>query len=196
MITALVIFLIIIDVILLAIVLRLGRQRINSLEILKELHEEKRHLKELQATFREETLQFQAQAKDLHQKMSQLATEAEMEIKSSSSVLSAELDRLLAGLSQKLEFSVEGITRHRSAISALIQKSQRERQLLNKSVSKAEKLLKFFNGKVPVDEVLEEIEDKKYVDARHLLAKGLTAEEVASEVGLSLSEVNLLATVL
>ncbi|MFW7381824.1 MAG: hypothetical protein ACOH5I_23665 [Oligoflexus sp.] len=166
------------------------------MEILKEIHEEKRRSKELQLSFREEVQQFHQQAKDLHQRMVQLATEAEMEIKSSGSTLSAELDRLLADLSKKVDVSVEDITRHRSSISALIQKAQRERQFLSKSVTKAEKLIQFFKSKVPVEEVLEEIEDKKYLDARHLLAKGLSVEEVATEIGLPISEVNLLATVI
>lgn len=196
MITALIVFLIVMDIVLLAIVYRLGKQRINPVDILKEIHEEKRRTKELQASFREEAQQFHIQSKDLHQRMVRLATEAEMEINSSGKTLSTELDRLLEDLTKKVEISVGDITRHRSSISSLIQKSQQERQFLNKSVSKAEKLLKFFRGKIPVDEVLEEIEDKKYIDARHLLAKGLSVEEVATEIGLPISEVNLLAMVI
>lgn len=195
MIAALIVFLIAMDLVLLLYVLRLGRQRINPIDVLKEIHEEKRLAKELHASFREEAMQIKAQTQDLHQRMSRLATEAEMEIQSSGKVLSAELDRLMVELTQKVDGSAQDVSRHRTALSHLIQKSQQERQLISKSVAKAEKLVKFFKSKVPVDEVLEEIEDKKYVDARHLLTKGLSVDEVAIEVGLPISEVKLLATV-
>jgi regulatory protein YycI of two-component signal transduction system YycFG len=193
--TTLVVVLILIDLVLLGVIYLMGRQRGNSVDVLKDIYEEKKVLKELRTAIHEEMGRYQIEGRELHKKMQELATEAEMEIKSSGETLSKELDRLLDQLSDRVTDSVEGLGRHRSNVSALIQKSKQERELLNKAVSRAEKLIQFFKRKVPVEEVLEEIEDKKYCDARHLLAKGLSIADVSAEVGLPESEVKLLATV-
>lgn len=163
--------------------------------LLKELHEEKAILKELHANIKEELSQQLNRARDVYDKVSRIATECEMEMGSSKKVLTTEIQSVFNEYAEKVETYLTELSKHRSSLSALNQKSQRERQLLGKAISRGEKLAMFFNRKVPYEEVLEEIEDKKYTDARHLLSKGMSVPDVAVEVGLAESEVNLLASV-
>ena len=55
--------------------------------------------------------------------------------------------------------------------------------------------MKFFNEKIPYDEIMAELEDKKYMDARRLLARGLSSEEVSIRIGLPIAEIEVLGDV-
>ena len=192
--TVLIFLLLFIDLILLGVIYFLGKQRIRPMDLLREIHEEKRQLKELRTTIAEDMKIKHVQAKELYEKISKIAAEAELELRGTGDVFANELNRVLEELSGEVKKSVEQIARERSSISSILQKSREERQLLTKNIRRSEKLVKFFNKNIPYEEVLEEIEDKKYVDARHLLSRGLTIDEVCNEVGLPESEVKLLAS--
>jgi DNA-binding NarL/FixJ family response regulator len=70
-----------------------------------------------------------------------------------------------------------------------------ERQTLNKAIQRAEALTHFFNEKVPYQSILEDLQDKKYRDARQMLAKGLKSEQIAKELGLSKAEMEIITGV-
>lgn len=195
MVTLLLIFLVLVDVIMLGIIFYYSKKRNSPMDALKEITQEKRELKELGQSIREDINFKKNEFQDLYKKINALAAEAEIESKSYRANLSTEMGQLLEEFSGKLNHTAQKIMKEKMALSALMQKSERERKTLQRIVLRSEKLGKFFDKKVPYEEVLEEIEDKKYVDARHLLAQGLSKEEVSSEVGLSLSEVALIASI-
>ena len=130
----------------------------------------------------------------LYDRVTALATEADVELKSSSSLVGAEVAQVMEEARRTMEEPLQLITKQRTRLSALIQKSQQERQFLQKAIQRAEKLTKFFDQQVPYEELLEEIRDKKYTDARFLLAKGVSVAQVAREIGLPESEVSLIAS--
>ncbi len=195
MVTILLIFLVIVDLIMLGVVFFVGKQRVNPVETLREITQEKRELREASQSIREDINLKKFEFEDLYKKINALAAEAEIESKSYRANLSQEMGNLLEEFSAKLNSAAYKITKEKASLSALMQKSEKERKALQRLVLRAEKLGKFFDKKVPYEEVLEEIEDKKYVDARHLLAQGLSQEDVANEVGLPLSEVSLIAAI-
>lgn len=193
MITLLLVFVVVMDLLLIGLVYFMSKQKFNPVELLKEISNERSLLKELRESVKVEINEKYDRANVLYKKINAIAAEAEMEVKKSSTTLGNEMSEVLDEFSNRLSVSGEQITRQKAALGAILQKAAKERELLKKVVSRGEKLSKFFNGKIPYEEVLEEIEDKKYVDARHLLAKGLTPKEVSSEVGLAESEVSLIA---
>jgi hypothetical protein len=138
--------------------------------------------------------QKQAEMKQIYEKVTVIATDAEMELKAGSSFVTKEVEAVLEEARQHLEGPLDLIAKHRTRLSALVQKSQEERQILQKSVARAEQLSRFFDKRIPYEEVLAEIEDKKYSDARFLLSKGLKPSQVASELGLPESDVQLIAS--
>jgi hypothetical protein len=73
-----------------------------------------------------------------------------------------------------------------------LRRIEKEKQILLKSVSRGEKIARFFDKRLPYEEVLEDIEDKKYIDARHLLSQGIAPKQVAQELGMPESEINLM----
>ena len=195
MITLLLIFVIVMDLLLLGLVYFMSKQKFNPIELLKEISNERKLLKEMR-----EGIQFEIDSKyqkveELYKKINAIAAEAEIEVKNTSETLSTDMAEVLDEFSQKLMVSGEQITRQKTSMGAIIQRASQERDLLKKVVSRAEKLSKFFNGKIPYEEVLEEIEDKKYLDARHLLSTGMSPKDVSNEVGLAESEVSLIASI-
>ncbi len=189
--------LIAIDFLLIALVLFALRKRPSaqiSVELLREIDHENRLLKEMRSTISEDLEKKYQDMKILYERVTALATEADVELKSSSSIVGQEVANVMEEARLKMEEPLQLLTKQRTRLSALIQKSQQERQFLQKAISRAEKLAKFFDQQIPYEELLEEIKDKKYTDARFMLAKGLSTQQIARELGLPESEVNLIAS--
>ena len=184
--------LIVIDVLLLGVIYYLGKQRINPIEIVKELTEERKVLGELRRAVKEEIGFQDAKGKQIVDKVSTLATEIEMELKAGGATMAQEVDRILANVAARIDEPLQALARKQAALEMLLKRVERERQILVKAVGRGEKIAKFFDKRLPYEDVLEEIEDKKYVDARQLLSQGVPPKQVATELGLPESEVNLL----
>ena len=191
--SALLIILILIDLLLLGAVLFLGKKRINPVEIIEEISEERRNMNELRQNFKEEMSIERSKIKEMHSKLTVLGTEIEQEIKQRDTDVSdgevveqilAKVDPPLKKLQKKIVISEK-----------LLKKIEKEKNILKLLLSRAEQLGKFFRKNADYDKILEEIEDRKYGDARSLLAKGMVPKKVAEELGISESEVNLLMTV-
>ena len=195
MVTILLVFVVLLDLFLLGLVYFMSKQRFNPVELLKEINNERTLLKEFREGIQVELQEKYSKVESLYKKINAIAAEAEVEVKKSSELLSKEMSDVLDEFSDKLSLSGEQITRQKSALGAILQKAEKERELLKKVVHRGEKLSQFFNRQIPYEEVLEEIEDKKYLDARNLLSKGLTPKEVSIEVGLPESEVSLIAAI-
>jgi DNA-directed RNA polymerase specialized sigma24 family protein len=75
----------------------------------------------------------------------------------------------------------------------LIKRLGEEKKIVQKIVHKGEQLTKFFSAQVPVERILEELEDKKYSDVRNLLTQGLKPDRIAKELSVPEAEVRMIA---
>ena len=183
---------IVIDVLLLGVIYFLGKQRIDPIELIKELTEERKILTELRKSVKEELGFQEAKGKQILDRITALATEIEMEVKAGGATLTEEVDRILADVAARIDEPLQSLTRKQAALEMLLKRVEKEKQILIKSVARGEKISRFFDTRLPYEEVLEDIEDKKYVDARHLLSQGVPPRQVAHELGMPESEINLL----
>jgi len=85
------------------------------------------------------------------------------------------------------------LTRKQQYVESLLKKVEAEQIILQKVVLRVEKIAQLFDKKMPYEEVLSELEDKKYTDARYLRSKGMNPTQVARDLGMSESEVRLVA---
>ncbi|NRA65224.1 MAG: hypothetical protein HRU19_12120 [Pseudobacteriovorax sp.] len=193
MLTILLIFLVVVDLFMLGAIYFIGKEQAKPIEILKEISQEKRELKELAQSLKEDLSLKMSKADDIFKKINAVAAEAEIEARRYRETLNHEMSASLQEFSEKMEKTSQSLNRDRAAIGSLVSKAKGQRELLRKSIRQGEKLAGFFNKKVPYEQVLEEIEDKKYTDARELLSKGMPIDEVALEVGLPSSEVALIS---
>ncbi len=185
--------LILIDILLIGLVLRLSRKQVVNIEVLSDLTEERRLLTDLRQSVRDELESASQKARDTLEKAARLAAEAELEVRTGGQSISKEVEAAIAAASQELAGPLKEFGRKQAGLEALLRRLDNEKSVLVKLLSRGEKLCQFFDERVPYEEVLAEIEDKKYADARALLARGKNAKVVAHELGLSESEVRLVA---
>ena len=75
------------------------------------------------------------------------------------------------------------------------QRHSREKDQLLNAVRKGQILSKFFNQEIPYEQLLKDIELKKYDDARRLIGQGYSADQVAKELGMRTSEIEMIRSV-
>lgn len=169
------------------------KRRTIEADIVAELAEERRTMERIRDSIREELRAGQARIREASDRVSRLAMEAEQEVKGRSGVLKQEVEQALTGFGGSLDKPLAELATRQEQIAALLRRSDSERSLLRKTLERAEMMCKALDEKAPFDEVLNELREKKYTDARSLLAQGLSPSKVAIETGLGEAEVRILA---
>lgn len=187
--------LVVLDIVLLGIVYVLGKRQVQPLEIMQDLTEDRRMLKELRLVVKEELEDGLTRMRSMLERVNKLAAEVELEIKSSRTSMNKEMEEVLGQFSNNVEKIVGQITRKQASLEKISRVAEQQTLLLSKSLERGEKMAQFFNNRLPYEEVLEEIQDKKYADARELLSRGMMPQEVARYLNMPESEVSLIAAV-
>lgn len=185
--------LIVLDLVLFGAVIWLSRRQDAQVELALELTEERRLLTELRHSIQEELEAAQSKARETLDKATRLAAEAELEVKSGGAAIAHEMDAVVTQLTSRFESPLRDLAKRKVGLESLLQQAEREKEILQKLLARGEKICRFFDERVPYEDVLHEIEDKKYADARKLLARGHAPHRVANELGMSESEVRLVA---
>ncbi len=189
--TALLFILLLLDMGLMAAVFFLNRRQDAHGELMEELTEERRLLTELRSAVQEELEAAQGKARETLDKAMKLATEAEQEVKSGGQTIAQDLEATITQLTGRFEEPLKEMSRKQGYLESLLKRVEQEKAVLQKLIGRGEKICKFFDERVSYEQVIDEIEDKKYSDARSLLARGKTPASVANELGMSESEVRL-----
>jgi hypothetical protein len=177
------------------LLLKKKRADVEDTQIMSDIHHERDSIQKLRENIRAELDHSRSQSKELLSQVKRVAAEAEQEVKGGSNVIIRDVNNLAQEAARHLETPLHQLTEKHLAVENLLRKTELQRLSLQKLVTRAEQIAKFFDQRINYEEVLDEIEDKKYVDARALLAKGVSAHEVAQDLSMSLSEVRLLAGV-
>ena len=193
MVVVLLVFLAAVDLGLVIAVLRLHRRRETHLELVEELTEERRLLAELRNAVQEELEAAQAKARTTLEKAMLLATEAEHEVKSGGQTIAQEMEQVVSELTLKFVDPLKDLSRKQATLESLLRRVEEEKARLTKLLIRGEKICRFFDERIPYEDVIAEIEDQKYTDARLLLARGKPPTVVATELGISETEVRLVA---
>lgn len=185
--------LIFLDLGLMVCIFLLNKRQEAQTNVVQELTEERRMLQDLRTSVQEELEAAQAKARTTLDKAMRLATEAEQEVKAGGQTIAKDVEAAFVQLAGKLEEPLKELTRKQGYLETLLRRVESEKMILQKLISRGEKICRFFDQRVPYEEVLAEIEDKKYADARSLLARGKAPAQVATELGMSETEVRLVA---
>lgn len=170
-----------------------ARRRTIEADIVAELAEERRMLEDLRNNIRREIMEGQARMREASDKVSRMAVEAEQEVKGSGSIIRQEVEKVVAGIGGTLQGPLAELATRQEQVGALLRKLDSERNALRKQLTRAELMIKALDGKAPLDEVMSELRERKYTDARSLLAQGHSVPRVAVETDLSEAEIRLLA---
>jgi hypothetical protein len=193
MITILLITLIVLDVALIGVVIALSRRQSEQGSLLSEMTEERRMISDLRASIKEELSAGQGSLREALERMTRLAAEADQEVRQGTELLTKEVDSIISQLASKFEDPMRELTRKQHYVESLLKKVETEKAILQKVLARGEKLVQIFDKKIPYEEVISELEDKKYTDARFMLSRGMPPAQVARELGMSETEVRLVA---
>jgi chromosome segregation ATPase len=184
-----------VDILLIAgMYILLRNQRGTDLAV-SDLTAERELISNLQSTIKRDISTTNAEQKTMMSKLSKIAAEIEQEVSTQKSGITENLDEITSELAKEFETPLRELTRKQNALEALYKRLKHERSEVEKATSKAAQLTKFFNEKVPYEDILSELEDKKYMDARRLLSKGLSTDEVSSRLGLPIAEIEVMGNI-
>lgn len=193
--TVLLFALVLMDLALIGAIFMLNRRQDEQGDAVAELTEERQLITEMRQAVREDLEQTQSKMREAIDRVGHLAAEAEQEVKSGSELLGKELEALITQLSTRFETPLKELATRQRYLDTVYKRIEREKIVIQKIIGRGEKIAKFFDQSVPYQEVLNEIEDKKYVDARSMIAQGITPFKIARELGMSEQEVKLLADI-
>ncbi|MBM4250365.1 MAG: hypothetical protein FJ146_00155 [Deltaproteobacteria bacterium] len=185
--------LIFLDLGLMVAVYTLSRRRETHLELVAELTEERRLLADLRNTVQEELEAAQAKARSTLDKAVKLATEAEQEVKSGAHTIAKEMEQVVSDLTERFADPLKELSRKQTYLESMLRRVEDQKTSLQNLLARGEKICRLLDSRVPLEDVIAEIEDKKYADARLLLARGRSPAAVATELGMSETEVRLVA---
>jgi hypothetical protein len=184
---------VLLDLALIGVVIALSRRQSEHGNLLAEMTEERRMISDLRASIKEELAEGQASLRDALERMTRLAAEADQEVRQGTELLTKEVDSIISQLASKFEDPMRELTRKQQYVETLLRKVETEKAIMQKVIARGEKLIQIFDKKIPYEEVISELEDKKYTDARFLLSRGIAPSQVARELGMSETEVKLVA---
>jgi signal transduction histidine kinase len=184
------------DVILVFLFYRLSRKQNEHSAVMSELTEERAMLSDMRAAIRDELNAARQDVRSMKEQMQVLAAEAEQEVRSGISTISGEIDSLVAQIGQKFDEPLKEMNSKQHYLEKLVQRIQVERQNLARTTERAGAIAKFFQEGVKFEDVIKDIEDKKFSDIRALIAQGQSPANVAREIGVSEKEVRFVAGLL
>jgi chromosome segregation ATPase len=190
---ALLILVIAMDVALVFAFFKLNRKQEAHQSILRELSEERLMLNDLRNSTREEFKSAQMQLRTLKEQVQYLATEAEQEVKNGVATISAEVEAMISTLTTRFDEPLSELTSKQHYLESLLQRIQAERKTLAQTTERAGAIAKLLKKGANIDDVLKELEDKKFTDIRSMVARGLHPTAIASDLGISEQEVKLVA---
>jgi DNA-binding NarL/FixJ family response regulator len=179
------------DVILVVAFLRLQKRQFDNQNVIRELTEERSLLADLRDSVRNELMAAQSQARATRDQVQVLATEAEQEVKRGVEQITREAEGIVSNIAGKLEKPFQELTNKQHFLMKLAKDAESQRELLSRVVTRAEHAAKLLQSAEKWEDIVEELESRRYHDIRAMLAKGLSAEKISKELGVSENEVRV-----
>lgn len=185
--------LIVIDIVLLAALFYLNNKRSEYLDVIKDFNDERKVLTSIRNEVNSDLASLKSESKSFYEKLTILAAEAELEIKQGKESLKANLKETIEEITPNIENPIKEMTAKQISLEKTLRKAEKTKTLLNKSIANGEQLITLISKNIPYEQLIEEIKDRKYRDARQLIGQGLSPLEVSKELGISESEVRIIA---
>jgi DNA-binding NarL/FixJ family response regulator len=179
------------DVILVVAFLRLQKRQFDNQNVIRELTEERSLLADLRDSVRNELMAAQSQARATRDQVQVLATEAEQEVKRGVEQITREAEGIVSNIAGKLEKPFQELTNKQHFLMKLAKDAESQRELLSRVVTRAEHAAKLLQSAEKWEDIVEELESRRYHDIRAMLAKGLSTEKISKELGVSENEVRV-----
>ncbi len=192
MIAVLLCVVLVLEVIVGLFVLNLYRQKTDHEPLLEDIAIANNALKDLQQTVHSELVSLERNARELLKNLNQVSTEIEVEIKNSKETIASNLDEIVAAMAKKIEIPLHNLAKKENSVEVILRKVEKEKDLLLNTIGRAQNLAMFFNEKIPYNDLMKEIEHKKYDDARRMFTQGHSKTRIQKDLNLSAGEIDLI----
>jgi ribosome-associated translation inhibitor RaiA len=157
------------------------------------LDRERQHLIELQKELKADATSARESTKDGLAKLQKIGLETHAEWNDMTARFDEVVSEIEARSNDLVDQLMQKLNKKGLECSKTIALAESAKAELDGSVVAARKVARFFDSQVPVEHVLHELQQDKYQEARRLLNLGSDANAVARKLGLSLSEVSMVA---
>jgi hypothetical protein len=181
------------DAILLWFLLKGKTKQVDTLDTLNLMNEERKMITDLHENIKKEMADLRIEIRRKIDHINHLATEIDQEIQSSKGIIQEECNASASIIKEMIGKPIEDLSKRYVSTKRLLTRIEKEKETITRVITKGEKICQFIDQRIPYEELLNDLEDKKYSDARALLALGKTPREVASHLGLTEGEVRLVA---
>jgi DNA anti-recombination protein RmuC len=181
------------DVFIVLAFLRLQRRQSDNQQVVRELTEERGMLTELRSQIRAELQATQNQVRTLKDQVQLLATEAEQEVRQGVAEITREVDVIISNISQKLDSPMRALNEKQHFLTQLSKDAKKERELLARVVARAENAATLLKAGDSWEDVVDQLEARRFADIRALLARGVQPDRIAKDLGVSEQEVRLIS---
>lgn len=181
------------DCALLWLLLKGNTKHAHTIDNLHIISEERRVISDLHENMKKEMMDLRSEIHAKSDQIKRIATEIELEVQSSKEILQQECEASASLIKDMIGKPLEELSRTYVSTKRLLARIEKEKETISRVVTKGEKICQFIDQRIPYEELLNDLEDKKYSDARALLALGKSPREVASHLGLTEGEVRLVA---
>lgn len=89
--------------------------------------------------------------------------------------------------------NIQRLSKKSLELQKALQEARETQSNLNRQVLNAQKVIRFFDSSITIDEVLKDLQMDKYAQARQMLQGGAESSQVSHELGLTIAEVSLVS---
>ncbi len=111
--------------------------------------------------------------------------------------MTARIDEVMAEIEERsnalVDESLQKLNKKTLETRKVLELSEEAVDALKENLTLAKKVLRFFDSKMRLDDILKDLQMDKYTEAKAMLQNGMDSSVVASKLGLSTTEVSLVS---
>ena len=164
--------------------------------VLLDVTQERQLIQRSLASTKIEIQQSAEKSQMLCDKMAHLAAAVEKEVATSSDVIASNIESVMQSMGKKFDAPLQELRETQQALDMYYRKLEQMKERTDKIVVRGEQICRFIDKEFTYEEMQKEMEEKKYADIRHLLAKGISISTIAEELHVSANEISLVKELL
>jgi DNA anti-recombination protein RmuC len=157
------------------------------------LDQERSEVLDLQKRLLEDIQEAHKATRDGVTKLNKIGTEAHAEWTDMTQRIDEVMREIETKAADLVTTNLQKLSRKSLELQKSLQEASEAQSHLCKQVAQAQKVIRFFDTSVKLDDLLKDLQMDKYAQARQMLQGGADSELVSRELGLTLSEVSLVS---
>ena len=160
--------------------------------LLRDLTQERCEIKNLRDDIHSQLKDVRQHVQEKTKQLQKMSSEVDKDVSEGKKVFHHAIEQMSEQFLSKISHLDELLNQKQENLKLSFRKTEHASHKLAKVIRRAETLAQFFKSDLACEDLLKDIEMKKYDDARAMLAKGHSREAIAEALGLRSVEIDLL----